>query len=278
MRRRGRRLAPERPRPRRRNLDNIPPNLPVPPARPAPLCAMARLSATLACCLLFAGCVTGSAPVNSNAIKNLAGAAGSAHPVSESPGEPAPDGETQNFAIDAVQPQHCAADGECSGEEYCFRGACLHCKKRRKRCVRDAVCCPGNHCSNGFCQPNDADLLQQPGAEEAAGSTSEGNSTAAPQVKAQPRDPPQAIKGLEGENCLRSSDCAEGLCCARHFWSKICKPVLKEGQVCTKHKRKGTHGLEIFQRCDCGAGLSCRTQSGEHSGKSSRSLHTCQRH
>lgn len=84
-------------------------------------------------------------------------------------------------------------------------------------------------------------------------------------------------KGLEGENCLRSSDCAEGLCCARHFWSKICKPVLKEGQVCTKHKRKGTHGLEIFQRCDCGEGLSCRTQRGDGS-KSSRSLHTCQRH
>lgn len=84
------------------------------------------------------------------------------------------------------------------------------------------------------------------------------------------------FKGLEGENCLRSSDCVEGLCCARHFWSKICKPVLKEGQVCTKNKRKGTHGLEIFQRCDCAEGLSCKTQ--RDGSKSSRSLHTCQRH
>uniref|UniRef100_A0A4W5MNL1 Dickkopf WNT signaling pathway inhibitor 1b n=1 Tax=Hucho hucho TaxID=62062 RepID=A0A4W5MNL1_9TELE len=83
---------------------------------------------------------------------------------------------------------------------------------------------------------------------------------------------------LEGENCLRSSDCTEGLCCARHYWSKICKPVLKGGQVCTKHKRKGTHGLEIFQRCDCGDGLYCRTQRREHNSKASRSLHTCQRH
>ncbi len=83
------------------------------------------------------------------------------------------------------------------------------------------------------------------------------------------------FKGLEGENCLRSSDCVEGLCCARHFWSKICKPVLKEGQVCTKHKRKGTHGLEIFQRCDCAEGLSCKTQ--RDGSKTSRSLHTCQR-
>lgn len=86
------------------------------------------------------------------------------------------------------------------------------------------------------------------------------------------------FSGLVGENCLRSSDCTEGLCCARHFWSKICKPVVKDGQVCTKHQRKGTHGLEIFQRCDCGDGLSCRTQRGEHNSKASRSLHTCQRH
>ncbi|KFP87417.1 Dickkopf-related protein 1, partial [Apaloderma vittatum] len=48
--------------------------------------------------------------------------------------------------------------------------------------------------------------------------------------------------GEEGDFCLRSSDCAAGLCCARHFWSKICKPVLREGQGCTRHRRKGTHG------------------------------------
>uniref|UniRef100_A0A8B9VJF7 Dickkopf-related protein 1 n=1 Tax=Anas zonorhyncha TaxID=75864 RepID=A0A8B9VJF7_9AVES len=63
-----------------------------------------------------------------------------------------------------------------------------------------------------------------------------------------------------GDFCLRSSDCAAGLCCARHFWSKICKPVLREGQVCTRHRRKGAHGLEIFQRCQCAEGLACRLQ------------------
>lgn len=85
--------------------------------------------------------------------------------------------------------------------------------------------------------------------------------------------------GQDGDTCLRSSDCAEGFCCARHFWSRICKPVLREGQVCTKHKRKGSHGLEIFQRCDCAEGLACRTQRGEsHNSKAARSLHTCQRH
>ena len=84
--------------------------------------------------------------------------------------------------------------------------------------------------------------------------------------------------GQEGSVCLRSSDCAAGLCCARHFWSKICKPVLKEGQVCTKHRRKGSHGLEIFQRCYCGEGLSCRIQKDHHQASNSSRLHTCQRH
>ena len=87
--------------------------------------------------------------------------------------------------------------------------------------------------------------------------------------------------GQEGDNCLRSADCSEGLCCARHFWSRICKPVLTEGQVCTRHRRKGTHGLELFQRCDCGDGLLCRQEKGERdhsvSRTAARNLHTCQR-
>ncbi|XP_009866279.1 PREDICTED: dickkopf-related protein 1-like, partial [Apaloderma vittatum] len=66
----------------------------------------------------------------------------------------------------------------------------------------------------------------------------------------------------EGDFCLRSSDCAAGLCCARHFWSKICKPVLREGQGCTRHRRKGTHGR--LQR--------------EHGPADASRLHTCQQH
>lgn len=68
-----------------------------------------------------------------------------------------------------------------------------------------------------------------------------------------------ASPGQVGDPCLRSSDCSDGLCCARHFWTRICKPVLREGQVCTRHRRKGNHGLELFQRCPCDDGLSCQT-------------------
>ncbi|KAA0725583.1 Dickkopf-related protein 1 [Triplophysa tibetana] len=233
--------------------------------------------------LFLLGCIaavsSGSLVLNSNNIKVGSGVASVSLPVSPIPDALPADSGSQNFAIDAPQqPLICEGDEECGEDEFCFlsRGVCLQCKKRRKRCIRDAMCCPGNHCSNGVCIPNDPDMIQQIGMEEFASIAYE-NSTAVlqqPKVETQGSPQNQMLKGLEGENCLRSSDCSEGLCCARHFWSKICKPVLKEGQVCTKHKRKGTHGLEIFQRCDCAGGLSCRTQSS----KSSRSLHTCQRH
>ncbi|XP_062382247.1 dickkopf-related protein 1b [Sardina pilchardus] len=247
---------------------------------------MLSLYAAVALCLTVAIDVAfaGSVLFNSNAIKNIPGVVSSTHAVSASPDELTLDSGTQNLALDTPQPVLCAADEECSDDEYCLvsRRACLQCKRRRKRCTRDAMCCPGNYCSNGLCTANDPDLVQQTGIEEVLSSpTNEENSTVEVQAKAPPQDVSQTLKGQEGDTCLRSSDCAEGFCCARHFWSRICKPVLREGQVCTKHKRKGSHGLEIFQRCDCAEGLACRTQRGEqqqHNSKAARSLHTCQRH
>lgn len=62
------------------------------------------------------------------------------------------------------QPYPCAEDEECGTEEYCSspsRGGagvgiqiCLACRKRRKRCMRHSMCCPGNYCKNGeSCTP-----------------------------------------------------------------------------------------------------------------------------
>ncbi|XP_015487934.1 dickkopf-related protein 1 [Parus major] len=173
------------------------------------------------------------------------------------------------------QPFPCAEDEDCGPEEFCGGAArgggaplCLGCRRRRKRCLRDAMCCPGMTCSNGLCTapepPHGAAELEETGTE------------ALPRRTPAPAWLPTA-KGEEGDFCLRSSDCAAGLCCARHFWSKICKPVLREGQVCTRHRRKGTHGLEIFQRCPCAEGLACRLQR-EHGPADASRLHTCQRH
>lgn len=47
----------------------------------------------------------------------------------------------------------CSNDKECSVGSYCHSpqqapSRCLTCRRRKKRCHRDAMCCPGNRCSN----------------------------------------------------------------------------------------------------------------------------------
>ncbi|XP_062320615.1 dickkopf-related protein 1-like [Osmerus eperlanus] len=222
----------------------------------------------------------GSVLVNSNAIKNLPGGGGPnpAHTVSPSPRSPSSGSDGQRLVVDTVQSNTCADDDECGTDEFCndVRGACLPCRKSRKRCARDSMCCGGNHCINGVCQAGEMDVMDTISVGNRHNHT----------IDVHAKSPTQghqvhSVKGLEGETCLRSTDCSEGLCCARHFWSRICKPVLTEGQACTRHRRKGSHGLELFQRCDCGDGLACRPERGERdhavSRTQARNLHTCQR-
>ncbi|KAJ3607955.1 hypothetical protein NHX12_025006 [Muraenolepis orangiensis] len=281
--------------------------------------AMACLVVSRALC--SGGSPSGGSPsaliLNSNAIKNLAGSQvrGVGHAASSSPDELGLlDGGYHNILIDLIQALSCSSDAVCGPQGFCSapRAACLPCKRRRKRCARDAMCCPGNQCSNGVCLPMDADIVQQLMVEETEpsatasstasshGASSHGtnshdtNNQGASSHVGHRQDEQNSTthstatqdhhaltsRGLEGQRCLRSTDCSEGLCCARHFWSKICKPVLREGQVCTKHRKKGPPGLEIFQRCDCRAELTCRTQRGEEYRlhRALRALHTCQHH
>ncbi|XP_066478377.1 dickkopf-related protein 1 [Tiliqua scincoides] len=229
--------------------------------------------------------------LHSNAIKNLppgVAAAPAGSPVSEAPRIPAlHDGVGHRHqAPDSYQPHACTGDEDCNTEEFCSaagRGGsprgqvCLPCRRRRKRCLRDTMCCRGNYCNNGMCVPLEHDHLH-PGEMEETVIENFDHGTLDPHPKRTTSSSQlHHLKGQEGAMCLRSSDCASGLCCARHFWSKICKPVLKEGQVCTKHRKKGSHGLEIFQRCYCGEGLACRLQK-DHTISNSSRLHTCQRH
>uniref|UniRef100_A0A672V9W2 Dickkopf WNT signaling pathway inhibitor 1 n=1 Tax=Strigops habroptila TaxID=2489341 RepID=A0A672V9W2_STRHB len=200
-------------------------------------------------------------------IKAAAGSAGSC--CLGAAGASSPRGEHRGQG-----PFPCAEDEDCGPEEFCGGAArgggaplCLACRRRRKRCLRDAMCCPGSTCSNGERRQG----LRRGDDTLEIGIEILTRRTPAPHM---PRCP---HTGEEGDFCLRSSDCAAGLCCARHFWSKICKPVLQEGQVCTRHRRKGTHGLEIFQRCQCAEGLVCRLQR-EHGPADASRLHTCQQH
>ncbi|KAG8135356.1 hypothetical protein E2320_008376 [Naja naja] len=198
------------------------------------------------------------------------------------------DGSNKSRPGDSQKLALCDADEDCNADEFCSTPArggisgggggglvCLTCRKRRKRCFRDAMCCSGNFCNNGMCVEFDH---FHPGRFEDIIIENFDHGTLDSHLKRTTTSSQMYhIKGQEGAVCLRSSDCAEGLCCARHFWSKICKPVLKEGQVCTKHHKKGSHGLELFQRCYCGDGLTCRLQK-DHTMSNSSRLHTCQRH
>uniref|UniRef100_A0A8C2DAN2 Dickkopf N-terminal cysteine-rich domain-containing protein n=1 Tax=Cyprinus carpio TaxID=7962 RepID=A0A8C2DAN2_CYPCA len=52
----------------------------------------------------------------------------------------------------------CSSDKECTVGTYCQSpqhapSRCLTCRRRKKRCHRDNMCCPGNRCSNYICIP-----------------------------------------------------------------------------------------------------------------------------
>ncbi|CAJ1048314.1 dickkopf-related protein 2-like [Xyrichtys novacula] len=159
----------------------------------------------------------------------------------------------------------CMSDLECREGSYCHaptkgpaHSRCQNCRRRKRRCHRDGMCCPGNHCVNSVCVPDLDSFVSQriPDSDGGIGSPSKKKGW---KKKGKMSVKASSSRGQVGDPCLRSSDCSDGLCCARHFWTRICKPVLREGQVCTRQRRKGNHGLELFQRCSCGDGLSCRT-------------------
>ncbi|XP_034727994.1 dickkopf-related protein 4-like [Etheostoma cragini] len=72
-------------------------------------------------------------------------------------------------------------------------------------------------------------------------------------------------KAPEMSSCVRSGDCASGLCCVRYLTGKRCQRIPVEGEACllrgsSKLRRK-------LGRCDCDTGLSCIAVSQAESGK-----------
>lgn len=48
----------------------------------------------------------------------------------------------------------CSSDKECEVGRYCHSphqgsSACMVCRRKKKRCHRDGMCCPGTRCNNG---------------------------------------------------------------------------------------------------------------------------------
>nr|XP_014345471.1 PREDICTED: dickkopf-related protein 4 [Latimeria chalumnae] len=181
----------------------------------------------------------------------------------------------------------CLADSDCSPGKFCLKprdaeSACATCRAVRKRCQRNTMCCPGMLCVNDVCtQAEEVGPIKEGDVRDQEDPNSRFSTLETPhqirEKKKKTNAKSQRKKGQESQSCLRTSDCASGLCCARHFWTKICKPVLTEGEVCSKRGRKDVpQGPELFQRCDCGPGLTCRTQSSPIITRKSR-LRVCQR-
>uniref|UniRef100_A0A803VFR3 Dickkopf N-terminal cysteine-rich domain-containing protein n=1 Tax=Ficedula albicollis TaxID=59894 RepID=A0A803VFR3_FICAL len=58
----------------------------------------------------------------------------------------------------------CSNDKECEVGRYCHSphqatSACMMCRRKKKRCHRDGMCCPGNRCNNGICTPVTESIL-----------------------------------------------------------------------------------------------------------------------
>jgi len=61
--------------------------------------------------------------------------------------------EMDLISVSRSQGYPCSSDKECTVGTYCHSpqhapSRCLTCRRRKKRCHRDNMCCPGNRCSN----------------------------------------------------------------------------------------------------------------------------------
>ncbi|XP_017281255.1 dickkopf-related protein 4 [Kryptolebias marmoratus] len=75
-------------------------------------------------------------------------------------------------------------------------------------------------------------------------------------------------KAPEMSSCVRSGDCAAGLCCARYLTGKRCQRIPVEGEACLL--RGPTKLRRNLGRCDCAAGLTCAAAGRAEPGRSKR--------
>ncbi|XP_041485957.1 dickkopf-related protein 2-like [Lytechinus variegatus] len=161
----------------------------------------------------------------------------------------------------------CETDRECPYKYYCHSGeghkSCLKCRKSHRRCHSNKMCCQGNTCVEGRCIPHQFRF------DEAYNTAVQNFESEVEEEESFIQDTKYKLrKAREGEQCSSSLQCEDGLCCAQHLWSKICKPMLEEGDICTKKRDRLT---DVFQRCECSEGLSCKRDS-----VAQRRLHVCQ--
>ncbi|XP_054895948.1 dickkopf-related protein 2-like isoform X2 [Poeciliopsis prolifica] len=75
------------------------------------------------------------------------------------------------------------------------------------------------------------------------------------QVRDRVTDSFNRTRAPEMSSCVRSGDCAAGLCCVRYLTGKRCQRIPLEGEACLL--RGATKRRRNLGRCDCAAGLAC---------------------
>ncbi|XP_076051912.1 dickkopf-related protein 1-like [Oratosquilla oratoria] len=115
----------------------------------------------------------------------------------------------------------CTTDHFCGRGSFCDRhyAVCLPQVEEGGDCRRDGMCTKGHDCVFGQCQK-------------------------------------RVRKGLEGARCRRSSDCNDGLCCARRHGQGVCQQLLPLGHKC--YVPGGGLEYSLNEMCPCESGLVCK--------------------
>ncbi|XP_052517226.1 dickkopf-related protein 4-like [Budorcas taxicolor] len=173
----------------------------------------------------------------------------------------------------AQEDSWCVSDEDCGAGKFCVRlwnekPFCATCRRTRRRCQHVNMCCPGMLCVNNVCTLRE-DIRPKVERGTKAHTVQQDKHTRKPSIGTPPPE-----KARKGQKCLTSLDCRPGLCCAHHFWNKVCKPQRQEGKVCSGRDYNFGPVLAQFQRCKCKAGLVCRSQvAHRHCGQ----LQVCQK-
>ncbi|XP_028401210.1 dickkopf-related protein 4-like [Dendronephthya gigantea] len=137
--------------------------------------------------------------------------------------------DTSRLLNQTSQKTYCTKDRQCGATNYCHRhyGICHKCKNVGAKCRRDHVCCKGLECVFGRCRTI---------------------------VK----------KGNYLSRCRKDKDCKQGLCCAKSHGEFVCKPMLRENQICSV--LEGGVAYTVNHGCPCDDGLVCTTQKRRRKG------------
>ncbi|XP_035497050.1 uncharacterized protein LOC118314604 isoform X2 [Scophthalmus maximus] len=83
-------------------------------------------------------------------------------------------------------------------------------------------------------------------------------------------------KAPEMSSCVRSGDCADGLCCVRYLTGRRCQRIPTQGDACLLLRGSGKVRGRKLGRCPCDTGLSCTATGDRAESGKNKSQGVCQ--